>query len=135
MGQLAKIEHKQKMRRIQSGIRAAQDAGKWTGRPPLGFSVDDGYLRVNPEEFLRVREAVERVVAGEQTVDVADDLGLPQSSLSRVASERRELYLRGDADDDRLDAAVEEIEPLPDPPESQQSFEERVQQVVEDMGL
>jgi DNA invertase Pin-like site-specific DNA recombinase len=28
MGQLAKIEYKRKMRRIQSGIRAAQDAGK-----------------------------------------------------------------------------------------------------------
>jgi hypothetical protein len=123
------------MRRIRSGIRAAQDAGKWTGRPPFGFTVEDGYLRVEPEEFLRVREAIERVVAGEQTVDVADDLGLPQSSLSRLASERRELYLRGEADDERLDAAVEEIEPLPDPPESQQSFEERVQQVVENMDL
>lgn len=123
------------MRRIQSGIRTAQDAGKWTGRPPLGFTVEDGYLRVKPEEFLRAREAIKRVVADEQTVDVADDLGLPQSSLSRLASERQGLYLRGEADDDRLDAAAEEIEPLPDPPESQQPFEERVQQVVEDMDL
>ena len=135
MGQLAKIEHKQKMRRIRSGIRAAQDAGKWTGRPPLGFTVDDGYLRVKPEEFLRVREGVERVVAGQQTTEVADDLGLPTSTLSRLASERQELYLRGEADDDRLDAAVEEIEPLPDAPAIAESFEERVQQVVEDMDL
>ena len=135
MGQLAKIEHKQKMRRIRSGIRAAQDAGKWTGRPPMGFTVDDGYLRVEPEEFLRVREGVERVVTGESTVTVAEDLGVPQSTLSRLASERQELYLRGEADDDRVDAAIEEVEPLPEPPETRESFEERVQQVIEDMDL
>lgn len=77
MGQLAKVKHKQKLRRIRSGIRAAQDAGKWTGGPPLGFTVEDGYLRVEPEEFLHVREGIERVVAGEASVNVADDLGLP----------------------------------------------------------
>jgi DNA invertase Pin-like site-specific DNA recombinase len=36
LGSLAKIEHKQKMRRIRSGIEAAQSAGTWTGRPPRG---------------------------------------------------------------------------------------------------
>jgi hypothetical protein len=101
----------------------------------MGFTVDDGYLRVEPEEFLRVREGVERVVTGESTVTVAEDLGVPQSTLSRLASDRRELYLRGGANDDRVDAAIEEVKPLPEPPETQGSFEERVQQVVEDMDL
>lgn len=114
MGQLAKIEHKQKLRRIRSGIRAAKDAGKWTGRPPVGFEADeDGYLRVKPEEFLRVREAVERVTAGEPTTAVAEDLGIARSTLANITSDRRELYLHGEADDDRVSEAVSELTPLP----------------------
>jgi len=35
MGDLARVEHKQKLRRINSGIKAAQEAGKWTGRAPV----------------------------------------------------------------------------------------------------
>lgn len=133
MGQLAKIEHKQKLRRIQSGIRSAQEAGKWTGRPPLGFTVDDGYLRVEPEEFLRCRAVVERVSAGETTDAVADDLGMAQSTVARLAGERRELYLRGDAGDERVSEAVSEIQPLPDTDadtEPGESFDERVRAVV-----
>jgi len=42
MGDLARVEHKQKLRRIQSGIDAAKEAGRWTGRPPAGFDVEDG---------------------------------------------------------------------------------------------
>jgi DNA invertase Pin-like site-specific DNA recombinase len=50
MGDLARVEHKQKLRRIQSGIDAAKEAGRWTGRPPAGFDVEDGYLQVNADE-------------------------------------------------------------------------------------
>ena len=59
MGNLARIEQTQKVRRIQSGIDAAQEAGKWTGRPPTGFEVIDGHLQVAPEEYLRVRAGME----------------------------------------------------------------------------
>ena len=38
MGDLAQIEHQQKLQRIRSGVRAAQSAGKWTRRPPAGSS-------------------------------------------------------------------------------------------------
>ena len=58
IGDLARIEHEQNLHRIRSGIRAAQRAGRWTGRPPRGFEVDEGgFLRVIATEYLGVREA------------------------------------------------------------------------------
>lgn len=130
LGSLAKIEHKQKMRRIRSGIEAAQSAGTWTGRPPRGFTVEDGQLRVEPEEFLRVRAAVERVSAGEPVATVAEDAGLPSSTLSRLSSDRSELYLQGEADDDRVASAVKEVTPLPEPEAAPGDWRGEVREIV-----
>jgi DNA invertase Pin-like site-specific DNA recombinase len=115
MGDLAQIEHKQKLQRIRSGVRAAQSAGKWTGRPPAGFVVEDGYLQVDPAEFLHVREALLRVVRGEAYADVAEDTGLPESTLRNLEADRRELYLAAEADDDRVDAALDDVRPIDTP--------------------
>lgn len=114
MGDLAQIEHQQKLQRIRSGVRAAQSAGKWTGRPPAGFVVEDGYLRVDPAEFLHVREAVARIDSGEAFATVADDTGLAESTLRSLHQDRRELYLGGEADDDRVDEALDDVRPLED---------------------
>ncbi|WP_256394200.1 recombinase family protein [Natronoarchaeum rubrum] len=117
MGDLARVEHKQKLRRINSGIRAAQDAGKWTGRPPRGFTIgEDKRLHVDVEEFLLTREALARVERGESKSTVADKTGIPLSTLSRLYEDRSELYLAGDAAeyDDRVDQAVDELRPLDD---------------------
>jgi DNA invertase Pin-like site-specific DNA recombinase len=114
MGDLAQIEHTQKLQRIRSGVRAAQSAGKWTGRPPAGFVVEDGYLRVDPAEFLHVREALARVDRGEAFADVAEDTGLPESTLRSLHGDRRDLYLGGEAEDDRVDEALGDVRPLED---------------------
>lgn len=114
MGDLAQIEHQQKIQRICSGVRAAQDAGKWTGRPPVGFVVEDGYLRVDPAEFLHVREALARAERGETYADVAEDTGIPESTLRSLADGRRDLYFSGEADDNRIDAALEDVRPIED---------------------
>jgi len=133
LGDIAKIEHKQKLRRIRSGIEAAQDAGKWTGRPPTGFEVDDdSRLRVDIEEFLRVRAAIERIAAGEQRSAVADDVGLAESTLKTAYTERTDLYLYGDAEDERVEAAINEIEPLPEPEAIPVTSENRVREIVRD---
>jgi len=133
LGDLAKIEHKQKLRRIRSGIAAAQDAGKWTGRPPTGFRVDgDSRLRVDVEAFLRLRAGLERVAAGEDRASVADDIGVAVSTLKNAYNERADLYLYGRADDDRLEAAVAEIEPLPEPEAAPVALEQRVREIVRD---
>jgi hypothetical protein len=134
MGDLAKIEHQQKLQRIQSGIRAAQDAGKWTGRPPHGFEVgDDGRLHVDVEEFLMTREALARVVHGESRAKVAEDTGIPQSTLTRLYDNRRDLYLAGEGEsyDERVDCAVEEIRPLDDlRPTEAGGLEARIRRIV-----
>ena len=133
LGDLAKIEHKQKLRRIRSGIAAAQDAGKWTGRPPTGFTVDEeSRLRVDVEAFLRLRAGIERVAAGEDQVNVADDIGIATSTLKNAYTNRADLYLYGDADDERLEAAVDEITPLPEPEALPVTSEERVREIVRD---
>lgn len=135
MGDLARIEQTQKVRRIQSGIASAREAGKWTGRPPKGFEVVDGYLRVDPEEFLRVRAAVERVAAGEAASTVAEDTGLAASTLRELYRERSELYLRADVDDDRVDDALEDIRPLDKPVAEPEELDDRVREIVrEELG-
>ena len=117
MGDLATIEHQQKLDRIQSGIRAAQRSGTWTGRPPRGFTVgEDKHLHVDPAEFLETRAALERIARGESKHRVARDTDIPRSTLVRLYDdeERRRMYLTGEEpEDDRLDAAVDELRPLP----------------------
>jgi len=133
LGDLAKIEHKQKLRRIRSGIKAAQDAGKWTGRPPTGFEVDDdSRLRVDVEEFLRLRAAIERVATGEHRASVAEDIGIAESTLKTAYNERTDLYLYGDAEDERVEAAIDEIDPLPDPEAIPVTSEDHVREIVRD---
>jgi hypothetical protein len=118
MGNLAKIEHQQKLDRIQSGIRAAQQAGTWTGRPPRGFTIgEDKHLHVDPGEFLETRGALERIAQGESKHRVARDTGIPRSTLVRFYEDeqRRRMYLAGEGvEDDRLDAALDELRPLPE---------------------
>ncbi|PHQ38195.1 resolvase [Halorubrum persicum] len=137
MGDLARIEQKQKVRRIQSGIKVAQEAGKWTGRPPTGFEVVDGFLRVNTEEYLRVRAGMERIAGGESIAGVADDTGVAASTLRELYNDRPDLYLRGETNDDRVDAALEDVRPLnepaAEPDEDLNERLERLEQKVENL--
>ena len=137
MGDLAKIEHEQKLQRVQSGIRAAQRAGTWTGRPPRGFEIgDDKRLHVNVESFLDTREALARLARGESKHDVAESTGIPRSTLVRLYEDdqRRAMYLDGKADDDRLNAALDELRPLSevDVEPTNRGLREVVKDVVKD---
>ncbi len=116
MGDLAKIEHEQNLRRIRSGIRAAQRTGTWTGRPPRGFVIDgNGILHIDIEGFLETREALLRLEHGEQQTLVAESSGIPRSTLVRLFEDeqRRAIYLDGVATDDRLNRALDEIWTFP----------------------
>lgn len=132
MGDLAKIEHQQKLERIRSGIRSAQQAGKWTGRPPRGFYVgDDKRLHVDAEAFLETREALARVAAGESKSKVAEESGIAQSTLTRLYDQRSDLYLAAVAEDDRVDTAVEELRPIEDlTPEEAGEMDARIRAIV-----
>lgn len=132
MGDLAKIEHEQKLQRIRSGIRAAQRTGKWTGRPPRGFATDeDGYLQIVPEQFLHTREALARIERGESKRSVADETGIPLSTLRRLYEERHELYLGGKSDDERISTALDELRKLEDLRQDERGeLEQRIRQIV-----
>lgn len=137
MGDLAKIEHQQKLERINSGIRAAQREGKWTSKPPRGFYVgDDSRLHVDPEEFLNVRHALERVASGESKRQVAANSGIPRSTLTDLYNNenRRQMYLYGEYDDDRVEAAIDDFGPLPDHDidEDDHELDERIRAIVRD---
>ncbi|MFC7029288.1 recombinase family protein [Halomicroarcula sp. GCM10025324] len=134
MGDLARVEHKQKLRRIQSGIDAAKDAGRWTGRPPAGFNVEDGYLQVNADEFLTIRRSLERVEQGYTYAEAADGTPVAESTLRALHNDRRDLYFYAEAEDERLQAAAEELEPLetPDIPADTSLPEQEIRTIVRD---
>jgi len=115
-GWLMEVELQMIRERVQSGVNRAIEAGKWVGRPPYGFTTDnEGYLVIDIEDYLAMQMAVESVLLNpQQSVNsIARTYGVPQSSLDRVYKdeERRELYLSGETDDERLSTALGEASP------------------------
>jgi hypothetical protein len=86
--------------------------------------------RVDVKEFLRVRSAIERVAAGNEAGEVAEDTNLPVTTLRELYCERSELYLHGDADDDRVDAAVDDVRPLNEPVAEPEALDDRIREIV-----
>lgn len=110
-GWLMEFELQMIRERVQSGVNRAIETGKWVGRPPYGFTTDDGgYLVINSEDYTAMQMAVESALLNpQQSVNsIARTYGVPQSSLDRVYKdeERRELYLSGETDDERLSIAL-----------------------------
>jgi len=109
-------ERKQTIRRIQRGLRQAQEQGKWTGRPPKGFQTnEDGYLEVDMEEYLAIRDALERVDKDESLRSVASDTRFNRQTLSDMYKERRNWYISAEADEDddeRVQEALERVSEL-----------------------
>jgi len=134
---VAAEERRTLVRRTRSGLRQARAAGKWLGEVPLGFSRSDGYLTptMDPDYesgdtgFLDVVDALERVDAGESYRAVASDTpNVTRQTISNIDrdDERRAWYLEGKADDDRVDAALEEVttpDDLPDDVDIEESEE------------
>ena len=55
-----------------------------------------------------------RVDRGESFATVADDTGIAESTLRSLHEDRRDLYLGGEAGDDRIDKALTDVRPLED---------------------
>ncbi len=133
MGRLAAIHRQETVEQISSGIRAAQEAGKWTGRPPRGFTVDDdGYLRLEVPTFLETRHALARIERGESKRSVARDTGIARSTLRRLHEQRQSLYLGTTADDDRIDQALEGLPELDDLTRDTGGLDARIRHIVQD---
>jgi DNA invertase Pin-like site-specific DNA recombinase len=119
---VAEEERRRLIKRVEAGVARAQDQGKWLGAVPAGFERDaDGYLQVllDPDRtagevgYLDVRRAIERVDADESYRSVASDVpNLARTTLMNIHKddERRQWYLGAEADDERVDAALDPIE-------------------------
>lgn len=120
-------ERRTLIRRTKYGQQRALDNDHWVGQPPLGFTTDDdGFLIPNLdcyEEYNDDRDgyyAVEKAMELLENDDDASYRGLAQDmECSRRAlanvykdDERRRWFLDREADDDRVQAALDELEDL-----------------------
>lgn len=120
---VAEEERRRLIKRVEAGVARAQDQGKCLGAVPLRFERDDdGYLQVllDPDRdagevgYLDVRRAFERIDNEESYRSVARDVpNLARTTLMSIHkdNDRRQWYLRADADDERVDTALDPIEP------------------------
>lgn len=90
----AELEAKKIKENTIAGLRAAEAAGKWTSRPPYGFTTDDdGYLQPT-EGFGKALDAIEAVEElGWSHRKAARHSGVPRRTIPNIL-ERKELYAR-----------------------------------------
>lgn len=116
---VAAEERRSLIRRTKSGVSRAQSEGKWLGNVPLGFRRDDeGYLQPildadrddGEVSYIEVQEAIERVENGESYNSVADSLPITRQGLSKIHQDdgRRAWYINGEADDERVQEAIDQ---------------------------
>lgn len=114
MAVLAELERDLTAARVERGLKRAREQGKWVGRPPKGFSTnDEGYLRVEVEEYLTVVKAIELVERGASARSVARAAGMSPQTLTTILNdeEKRALYARREPYRDEIDEALgEEVE-------------------------
>jgi DNA invertase Pin-like site-specific DNA recombinase len=116
---VAAEERRSLIRRTKAGVRRARSEGKWVGQTPAGFETADGYLRptLNPDEgevgYLELVDAIEDIEAGTSYRKAAKETsGVTRQTLMRIHKDddRRAWYLDGEAGDERVAEALEEIE-------------------------
>lgn len=64
---------------------------------------------------------------------MADDVGLPATTLRSLVNDRKDLYLYGETSDERVDTALEDVRPLDKPDgNSDDHDEEQIRSIVRD---
>lgn len=88
----AELERDLLIQRTNAGLRAAEAAGKWVGRPPYGFTTsDDGYLQPS-DDFSKALEAIHAVDnLGWSERKTARHTGVPRRTIPSIM-ENRERY-------------------------------------------
>lgn len=120
IAEVAAEERRSLIRRTQSGLRRARKEGKWLGEVPTGFVRDDGYLKPNLDPdyddgqtgYLDIVEALEAIEDGDSYNQTAKRTpNVTRQTLSNIHqdSERKAWYLDGNADDARVQEALETL--------------------------
>ena len=119
IGMVYQQERRQLIRRVEAGIKRAKNKGDWVGNLHAGFRRDEsGYLQpiIDPDDdedgFLEIRDALRRVEEGDSYRSVAGGLSMTRQGLAKIHKDdkRREWYFDGDADDDRVQGALNEVD-------------------------
>lgn len=89
----AELEAKKIKENTKAGLKAAREAGKWTKRPPYGFTTDDdGYLQPN-EDFGKAVEAIQAVDDMDWSHrKAARHTGVPRRTIPSLL-DRKSMYL------------------------------------------
>lgn len=92
LGVFAELEAQMTRQRVRDGIRTRMENDEYHhGRPPLGFTKDDGYL-IETGDFDRVRSVLELVDADQMSKrQAARELDTSRRTINR-ALDRVELY-------------------------------------------
>jgi len=120
IAEVAAEERRNLIRRTKSGIRRARKEGKWVGNVPAGFLRIDGYLKPNMDPdyadgetgYADVVDAMERLEDGESYRSVANDTpNISRPGLMNIHkdSDRKAWYLDTEADDERVQEALEVV--------------------------
>lgn len=120
IAEVAAEERRNLIRRTHSGLRRARKNGKWMGEVPSGFVRDDGYLKPNlsPDYekgetgYLDIVEALEAIEDEDSYNATAKRTpNITRQTLSNIHQdpERLAWYLDGEAEDERVNEALEAV--------------------------
>jgi DNA invertase Pin-like site-specific DNA recombinase len=114
----ADAERKMIRSRVQEGIDAAIDNGKRVGRPPFGYTVEDGFLQQIPSEYVRAQSFIREVRKGREKQATAAFFDIPRSKIRSILA-RAEANYDIPFDNDqwqleraKVDAGEKELPPL-----------------------
>jgi DNA invertase Pin-like site-specific DNA recombinase len=88
----ADAERKMIRSRVQEGIDAAIADGKRVGRPPFGYSVEDGFLQQIPSEYVRVQNFIREVRKGREKRATAAFFDIPVSKMRSILARAETNY-------------------------------------------
>lgn len=79
--------------RVQQGVDRAIREGKRVGKPPFGYTVDEnGYLKQDPDEYVRARNFIREVKKGRQKTATAEFFDVPESSINSILERSEKNY-------------------------------------------
>jgi DNA invertase Pin-like site-specific DNA recombinase len=88
----ADAERKMIRSRVQEGIDAAIADGKRVGRPPFGYTVEDGFLQQIPAEYVRAQTFIREVRKGREKHATAAFFEIPESAVQSILARAEANY-------------------------------------------
>ena len=88
----ADAERKMIRSRVQEGIDTAIADGKRVGRPPYGYTVEDGFLQRLPDQYVRAQNFIREVRKGREKKATAAFFDIPRSKIRSILTRSEANY-------------------------------------------